>query len=102
MVRFATAPWHFMRLGHRDIVEWLSRNTITYTPVRHLVYFQLPEHLEQYTEVTPELARRLAPFAREITRRTHALSWSVIGKVRQPLSVDELRVLAEHSIQITL
>ena len=102
MVRFATQPWHFMRMGHRDIGAWLVQNDVTYTEVKQVVYFQLPDFLEQYGTITPQLARALAPFAREIKRRLHAISWSVMGKFRQPLTHEELRLLAENHIPIIL
>jgi hypothetical protein len=102
MVRFATKPYSFMRMGHRGIAPWLTHKKIEYTIKDRYVYFELPEDLQEYTVVTSELAKAVGPLGREVKRLMSALSWTQMAKVRQPLSEQEIACLVENNIQVIL
>lgn len=91
-----------MRVAHRGISPWLIMENIPFLPERARIYFVLPDHMERYTLITKPLCEELAPFATEVKRRLMALSFSRMGKVRQPLSEEELRLMAEAGIPIIL
>lgn len=104
-VRFATAPHSFMRKAHKHIVPWLQRNGIPFTDNCHptTVYFELPGHLQRYTEATEDVCKEISPFVTEIKRRLATISWATsLKKHRKPFTEMELRNLAEIGLQMIL
>lgn len=102
MVRFATGPFSFMRQTLPFAVPWLRISGIEYTYKKRMVYFLLPDYLEEYTVVTAPLCNKLSPLATEVKKRLFALSWTDAKMVRQRLSNQELTLLSDLGIPIIL
>ena len=104
MVRFCTARYGFMRKSHKTIMPWLDHKKIIAArkSKSNVVYFELPEDLHRYITITEELMREMAPLAREVTTRLSAIRWTPMKKFRDPLTVQERRLLAENNIVVIL
>ncbi len=100
IIRFATKKYGFMREADCSLVPWLEHRKIKYTSVGTRVYFELPEDLQKYTKITPELAKNLGIYSREIRRRLLAIQFTRAYRYRDKLDDDELRVLGLSEIQI--
>lgn len=102
MVRFATRPYSFMRVGHRAICPWLNHYKIEWFAEAQRLFFELPGFLEEFVEITPELGRKLAPFSTEIKRKLSALQWTRMRNFRKPLSRAEIEILMDIGVPIIL
>ena len=104
MVRFASAPHRWMRKSHSDIIPWLDKKGIEYVRGKHssMVYYSLPEELAKYEVISKEIAKEVAPLALHLKRALSSLQYTRMSRVRQPLSEEEYRNLAEEGIPLIL
>ena len=102
MVRFASRPFCFMRVAHCHAAYWLRSRGIEYSLNNNKVFFELPEEMTKYTEITENLVKEMAPFATQIKRGLHALSYTKMARFRDPLTYREAELLMSIGVALTL